>query len=79
MNSGWMVKEVIVHPRDGMQLSEGYIRKDASTRFVGCLPGMADSVGDTIEEVMIYLNRRARDYYGDDVVVEIVHHVAMVS
>ena len=78
MNSGCLEEGVIVHPVDGMQLSEGYIRKDASMRFVGYLPGMSDSVGETVEEVMIYLNRRAKDYYGDDVVVEIVHHVATV-
>ncbi len=74
MKSGCKEKEIIVHPVDGMQLSEGYIREDESHHFVGRLPGMEPSLGETLEEVLDYIGRRAKAYYGDDVVVEIVHH-----
>ena len=64
-------QEVIVHPVDGMQLSEGYIREDEATHFKGCLPGMEPSAGDTVDEVLFRLEKKAKAYYGDDVVVEI--------
>jgi hypothetical protein len=64
-------EEVIVHPLDGMQLSEGYIREDATVHFKGCLPGMEPSAGDTIDEVLMCLEAKAKAYYGEDVVVEI--------
>lgn len=67
-------EEVVVHPVDGMQLSEGYIREDKTTHFKGCLPGMEPSAGDTIDEVLIRLEKKAKAYYGEDVVVEIAHH-----
>lgn len=54
-----------------MQLSEGYIRTNGTKRFVGNLPGLSPSRGDTIEDVLERLERKAKVYYGDDVVVEI--------
>lgn len=74
MKNGY-IEEVIVHPVDGMQLSEGYILKDGSHHFTGCLPGMTPSVGESVEEVLSDLDREAKAYYGDDVVVEIVSHI----
>ncbi len=67
-------EEVVVHPMDGMQLSEGYIREDKRTRFRGCLPGMEPEAGDTVIEVLSRLEVKAKAYYGDDVVVEITSH-----
>lgn len=64
-------EEVIVHPVDGMQLSEGYIREDDKAHFRGCLPGMEPEAGDTVDEVLSRLEEKAKAYYGDDVVVEI--------
>ena len=71
-------EEVIVHPVDGMQLSEGYIREDKAAHFMGCLPGMEPSAGDTIDEVLVRLEKKAKAYYGDDVVVEIAPREALV-
>jgi hypothetical protein len=64
---------VVVHPMGGMQLSEGYIREDQTVHFKGCLPGMEPSAGDTVEEVLSLLCRKAKAFYGDDVIVEIAH------
>ncbi len=64
-------EEVIVHPIDGMQLSSGTIRGDATRHFMGNLPGLEPSAGDTVDEVLMRLERKAKAYYGDDVVVEI--------
>ncbi len=72
MNRHGIEEEVIVHPVDGMQLSEGYIREDEATHFLGCLPGLEPSAGDTVDEVLDRLEKKAKAYYGDDVVVEIV-------
>lgn len=69
-----MEEEVVVHPIDGMQLSEGTIRQDESFHFRGNLPGIEPEAGDTIDEVLERLDRGAKAYYGNDVVVEIVHH-----
>lgn len=74
MNKDAIDEEVVVHPVDGMQLSEGYIRKDDSTRFRGCLLGMEPEAGDTIDEVLSRLQTKAKAFYGDDVVVEIAAH-----
>ncbi len=67
-------EEVIVHPVDGMQLSEGYIREDQTDHFQGCLPGMEPSAGDTLDEVLGRLEKKAKAFYGDDVVVELAPH-----
>lgn len=67
-------EEVIVHPIGGMQLSTGVIRLDGSHHYVGNLPGMALSEGETMEEVLRSMDRFAKSYYGDDVIVEIVPH-----
>ena len=67
-------EEVIVHPLDGMQLAEGYIREDRSCHFKGCLPGLEPSAGDTVDEVLNGLEKKAKAFYGDDVIVEISHH-----
>lgn len=69
-------EEVVVHPIDGMQLSEGYIREDVEG-FLGCLPGLSPSLGRTFEEARNLLELKAKKYYGDDVVVDIVPHTAM--
>ena len=74
MSGGTIVEEVIVHPVDGMQLAEGYICVDASLRYVGNLPGMSCLSGDTLEDVLDLLERKAKAFYGDDVVVEVVRH-----
>jgi len=71
MKNGIIEEEVIVHPVDGMQLSEGYIREDLKNHFQGCLPGMEPSAGDTVDEVLCRLEKKAKAFYGDDVVVEI--------
>ena len=71
-------EEIIVHPIHGMQLSEGYLRKDTAKGFLGCLPGLMPSVGKTREEVLMRLEQEAKEYYGDDVVVEIAPHAVVV-
>ena len=70
------IEEVVVHPVDGMQLSEGYIHKDGFRHFLGGLPGMEPSAGDTLDEVLKRIEKKAKAYYGDDVVVEIAPHLA---
>lgn len=74
MNKCIIDEEVIVHPRDGMQLSEGYIREGQSAQFEGRLPGLEPSAGDTVDEVLFRLEQKAKAFYGDDVIVEIAHH-----
>ena len=71
MRNSFTEREVSVHPVGGMQLSEGSIRTNGTKRFVGNLPGLSPSIGDTIEDVLERLERKAKVYYGDDVVVEI--------
>ncbi len=70
-------EEVIVHPVDGMQLSEGYIRIDATRHWRGRLIGMEPSFGDSVEEVLEQLETQAKAYYGDDVVVELLRGKAV--
>ena len=70
--------EIVVHPIHGMQLSEGYIRTDTAKGFLGCLPGLLPSVGKTKEEVLGRLEQEAKEYYGDDVVVEIAPRAVAV-
>jgi len=69
-------EEIIVHPVGGMQLSEGRISEDESARFHGCLPGIEVSEGDSVEEVLRILEIRAKAYYGEDVIVELVSGVS---
>lgn len=71
MENKFIEREVSVHPVDGMQLSEGSIRTNGTKRFVGNLPGLPPSVGNTVEDVLERMERKAKVYYGDDVVVEI--------
>ena len=71
MMNDYIEEEIIVHPIHGMQLSEGYIRKDNSKGFLGCLPGFMPAAGKTIEEVRGRLEQAAKKYYGDDVVVDV--------
>jgi hypothetical protein len=54
-----------------MQLSEGSIRTNGTKRFIGNLPGLSPSVGDTIEDVLERLEKKAKLYYGEDVIVEL--------
>ena len=72
MMNDYIEDEIIVRPIHGMQLSEGYIRKDNSKGYLGCLPGLVPYAGNTKEEVRLRMEQEAKDYYGDDVVVEIV-------
>ena len=67
--------EVIVHPIHGMQLSEGYIRRDPAKGFMGIIPGLAPTAGKSKEEVRAQLEQEAKAYYGDDVVVEIAPRI----
>lgn len=76
MKNGCREEEVIVHPVGGMQLAEGVIRETGAKRFVGNLPGIAPVIGDTIDEVLMRLDRKAKTYYGDDVVVELASRIA---
>ncbi len=78
MKIDYVEEEVVVHPEGGMQLATGSIRTDPSRRFIGNLPGMAALAGDTIDEVLRCMERFAKDYYGDDVIVEIVHRTVRV-
>ena len=64
--------EIVVHPTHGMQLSRGCIAEDGPIGFLGRLPGLAPRRGRTREEVRAVLERDAREFYGDDVIVEIV-------
>ncbi|HEY5622066.1 MAG TPA: hypothetical protein VIR77_05640 [Pontiella sp.] len=69
-------EEVIVHPVGGMQLSEGRISGDEQARFRGCLPGIETLEGGSVEEVLKKLEIKAKAYYGDDVVVELISHAS---
>jgi hypothetical protein len=71
MMNDYIELEIVVHPIHGMQLSEGYIRKDNSKGFLGCLPGLVPFAGKTKEEVLLRLEEEAKEYYGEDVIVEI--------
>jgi len=71
MMNDYIEEEITVHPVHGMQLSEGYIRRDNSKGFLGCLPGLMPAVGKTKEEVRSRLEQAAKVYFGDDVVVEL--------
>ncbi len=75
----YIVNEVSVRTRYGMQLSEGYIRTDNSKGFLGCMVGLVPCFGKTLEEVRIHLEQEAQEYYGDDVVVEIFPGHAVAS
>lgn len=70
MKSNYREEEIVVHPLHGMQLSEGHIREDESKGFVGSLPGLEPYTGETREEVRSRLEQEAKEYYGEDVVVE---------
>ena len=72
MMNDYIEEEIIVHPIHGMQLSEGYIRKDNSKGFLGSLPGLMPLKGKTKEDVRAQLELEAKEYYGEDVVVEVV-------
>ncbi len=77
MIKDYTIEEIIVHPIHGMQLSEGYICRENSKGFLGCLPGLLPFLGRTKEEVRARLEEEAKDYYGDDVIVEIAPHPAV--
>ncbi|MEN8256012.1 MAG: hypothetical protein ABFR33_11150 [Verrucomicrobiota bacterium] len=72
MMNDYIEEEIVVHPLHGMQLSEGYIRRNNSNGFLGSLPGLLPSRGKTKEEVRAQLEEEAKAYYGDDVIVEIL-------
>jgi len=78
MMNDYIEEEIIVHPIHGMQLSEGYIRKDNSKGFLGCLPGLAPFAGKTKEEVRARMEQEAKEYYGEDVIVEIAPHAMAI-
>jgi hypothetical protein len=75
MMNDYIEDEIVVHPIHGMQLSEGYIRKEKSNGFLGCLPGLLPYKGKTKEEVRCRLEQEAKEYYGEDVVVEIAPNI----
>ena len=64
--------EIVVCSTGGMQLSEGCIRVD-DLRVSGYLPALVCCTGATVGEVRQHLDQEAKDYYGYDVAVEIVH------
>lgn len=64
------IEEVSVHPVDGMQLSEGYIC-ESEQGYLGCVPGLPEREGGSIEDVRMGLEHEAKEYFGDDVVVEL--------
>jgi len=68
--------EIIACSTGGMQLSEGYIRVN-DLRVSGCLPALVRCTGATAEEVRQHLDQEAKDYYGYDVSVEIIHSHAL--
>ncbi len=72
MKDSYIEVEIVVRPIHGMQLSEGYICEDDSLGFLGYLPGFMPLRGRTREEVRAALEQKMQDYYGEDVVVEIV-------
>ncbi|MEN8260827.1 MAG: hypothetical protein ABFS02_09620 [Pseudomonadota bacterium] len=71
MMNDYIEEEIIVHPVHGMQLSEGYIRKDNAKGFLGSLPGLMPLSGKTKGEVLARLELEAKKYYGEDVIVEV--------
>ena len=78
MHKAGIDEEVIVHPVGGMQLSEGRISEDEPAHFRGCLPGIEAMEGDSVADVLRRLEIKAKAYYGDDVVVELVSHDSAV-
>jgi len=64
-------EEIIVHPIQGMQLSEGFICAGKVKKYRGILPGLASYEGESMEEVRLHMEAEAKEYYGDDVVVDI--------
>jgi hypothetical protein len=79
MNSCCIEEKVVIHPVDGMQLADGYICMDESSHYLGILPGMNALVGDSVGEVLRLMDRCAKAFYGDDVVVEVVHHASSLA
>lgn len=75
MKANEIEEEIVVHPIDGMQLSEGYIRQDEDRHVFGWLPGLGSQDGDSIDDVLACLEKKAKAYYGDDVIVEVVPHL----
>ncbi len=76
MKANEIEEEIVVHPVDGMQLSEGYIRQDEAKHVFGWLPGIGALSGDSINEVLLRLEQLAKAYYGDDVIIEVAPHGA---
>lgn len=76
MKNDYKEEEVIVHPVDGMQIAEGYIREDRTHHFFGIIPGLRPVVGNAFMDVLKRLDMEAKEYFGDDVVVEMAHHLA---
>lgn len=70
--------EIIVRPTDGMQLSVGSIRWD-EFKASGILPALPSCFGETVEEVRVHLEQEAKDFYGDDVFVEIIQSCSVES
>ena len=72
MKYEYVEDKIIIRAIGGMQISEGYIRRDTSKGFLGCFPGRVPYVGKTLEEVLIHIEQEAKEYYGYDVMVEII-------
>lgn len=64
---------VVVRPRNGMQLAEGFIRKDYDVCYIGQVPGLETRAGESKEDVRSQLEQVAKNYYGADVIVEIAY------
>jgi hypothetical protein len=78
MHKAGIEEDVVVHPVGGMQLSEGRISEDGRARFRGRLPGIEVSEGQSVDEVLQRLEIKAKAYYGEDVVVELVSRITSV-
>jgi len=68
--------EIGVCAESGMQLSEGYIRT-GKPQWYGCLPSLFPCIGIRLEDVRTRLEQEVKDYYGYDVIVEIIQSHAL--
>ena len=70
--------EIIVRAGSGMQLSEGYIQPGLF-HCSGFLPALPPCPGHNLEDVRARLEQAAKDYYGDDVIIEFIRDHAWAS
>jgi hypothetical protein len=72
MKHEYIENKIIIRAIQGMLISEGHIRKDNSKGFLSCFPGRVPYAANTLEELRIQVEEEAKEYYGDDVVAEII-------